>query len=58
MPKYIIEREIPIVTFDSRISDVCISISAKYPKGWLQGKSPIGYPPYHYGCRTTIGFLL
>ena len=54
----IIEREIPIVTFDSRISDICISISAKYPKGWLQGKSPIGYPPYHYGCRTIIGYLL
>lgn len=54
----IIEREVPIVTFDSRTSDVCISISAKYPKGWLQGKPPIGYPPYHYQCRTTIGYLL
>ena len=54
----IIEREVPIVTFDSRISDVCISISARYSKGWLQGKSPIGYPPYHYGCRTVIGYLL
>lgn len=46
----IIEREVPIVTFDSRISDICISISARYPKGWLQGKSPIGYPPYHYNA--------
>lgn len=58
----IIEREIPIVTFDSRTSDVCISISAKYPKGWLQGKSPIGYPPYHYNAvvggemvKTSVG---
>ncbi|MDB4352460.1 hypothetical protein OAA60_03405 [Porticoccaceae bacterium] len=54
----IIEREVPIVTFDSRTSDVCISISSKYPKGWPQGESPIGYPPYHYGCRTIIGYLL
>lgn len=53
----IIEREVPIVTFDSRVSDVCISISAKYPNGWLAGKSPISYPPYHYGCRTIIGYL-
>ena len=54
----IIEREIPIVTFDSRTSDVCISISAKYPKGWSLGKSPIGYNPWHYGCRSIIGYLL
>lgn len=54
----IIEREIPIVTFDSRTTDICISISAKYPKGWSLGKSPIGYPPYHYQCRTIIGYLL
>jgi len=54
----IIEREVPIVTFDSRTSDTCISIDARYSKGWPQGKSPIGYPPYHYSCRTTIGFLL
>lgn len=54
----IIDREIPVVTFDSRTSDICISISAKYPKGWPLGKSPIGYPPYHYGCRTRIVYLL
>ena len=54
----IIEREMPIVTFDSRTSDICISISAKYPKGWSAGKSPIGYNPYHYGCRTIMGYLL
>lgn len=56
----VIEREIPIVTFDNRVSDTCISISANYgQKGWPHGKSPVGYPPYHYGgCRTQIGFLL
>jgi hypothetical protein len=54
----IIEREVPVVSFDSRTSDVCISISARYPDGWLQGKSPVGYPPFHYSCRTTIGYLL
>ena len=58
--KDVIEREIPIVTFDSRVSDTCISISANYGQnGWPYGKSPVGYPPYHYGgCRTQIGFLL
>lgn len=54
----IIDREIPIVTFDNRTSDICISINAKYPKGWKAGESPIGYPPYHYQCRTVIGYLL
>ena len=56
----VIEREVPIVTFDSRVSDTCISISANYGQnGWPYGKSPVGYPPYHYGgCRTQIGFLL
>ena len=54
----IIEREKPIVTFDSRTSDVCISISSKYPNGWKRGESPIGYNPYHYRCRTVIGYLL
>ena len=55
----VIEREIPIVTFDSRVSDTCISISANYGQsGWPYGKSPVGYPPYHPNCRTQIGFLL
>ena len=54
----IIQREIPIVTFDNRTSDICISINAKYPKGWPAGESPIGYPPYHYQCRTVIGYLV
>ncbi len=48
-----IER--PIVTFDNRTSDTCIGISARYQeKGWPKGESPIGYPPYHYNCRTAI----
>ena len=55
----IIEKEYPIVTFDSRLSVTCASIGSKYSqKGWPVGKSPIGYPPYHYGCRTVIGFGL
>lgn len=54
----IIEREIPIVTFDGRTSDTCISIDAKYKKGWPLGKSPIGYNPWHFGCRSIIGYLL
>lgn len=55
----VIEREVPIVTFDSRVSDTCISISARYGQnGWPYGKSPVGYPPYHPNCRTQIGFLL
>lgn len=55
----VIEREIPIVTFDSRVSDTCISISDSYgQKGWPYGKSPVGYSPYHPSCRTQIGFLL
>ena len=50
----IIDREMPVVTFDSRTSNICMSISGKYPGGWKVGKSPIGYPPYHYQCRTII----
>lgn len=54
----VIEREIPIVTFDNRTSIVCAGIASKYPKGWKRGESPIGYPPYHYGCRTGIAHLV
>ncbi|MGO2457045.1 hypothetical protein [Vibrio casei] len=54
----VIEREIPVVTFDNRTSDICISVAANYgEKGWLVGKSPIGYPPYHPDCRTGVSFI-
>lgn len=54
----IIEREVPIVTFDSRTSDTCVSIAARYgQKGWEFGQNPIGPPPYHYGCRTSLAYL-
>jgi hypothetical protein len=51
----LITREIPIVAFDSRTTDICISVAARFgTKGWPAGESPVGYPPYHIGCRTTI----
>lgn len=54
----VIEKEIPVVTFDNRTSDTCISIAARYgEKGWDIGKSPVGYPPYHPQCRTGISFI-
>ena len=56
--KDIIDREIPSVTFDNRISDTCMSLSARYPDGWILNKSPVGYPPYHFRCRTFITFLI
>lgn len=53
----VIEREVPVVTFDNRTSDICISVAANYgEKGWKVGKSPVGYPPYHPQCRTGISF--
>ena len=53
--KDVVVREIPVVTFDSRVSDTCVSISARYgEKGWPVGESPIGFPPYHMNCRTTV----
>jgi hypothetical protein len=51
----IITREVPVVTFDSRLSLTCAGISSDYgQKGWPLGESPIGSPPYHFNCRTTI----
>ena len=47
-------REYPIVTFDNRISDRCRWIGTKYAKGWPVGQSPIGYPPFHFQCRTAV----
>lgn len=52
--KDLIAREIPYVTFDNRTSATCRSIDSLYSEGWPVGESPIGYPPYHFGCRTTI----
>jgi hypothetical protein len=55
--KDIIQRQVPLVTFDSRLSVTCAGIGAQYgEKGWEVGKSPIGLPPYHYNCRTSVGF--
>ena len=54
----IIEREVPIITFDSRTTSQCLSISARYAqKGWPVGESPIGLPPYHVNCRTVTVML-
>lgn len=54
----VVTREVPIVTFDSRTTDICLSISARYAdKGWPLGESPIGAPPFHFGCRTVLGYL-
>lgn len=47
-------REYPIVTFDNRISDRCQFIGTEYAEGWPAGESPIGYPPYHFNCRTAV----
>lgn len=50
----IIDREYPIVTFDNRLSDTCRNIAVQYPNGWPVGKSPVGRPPYHFSCRTSL----
>lgn len=46
------------VTFDSRTSDICISVNDRYSgKSWPVGESPFGYPPLHPFCRTIIRAL-
>jgi len=50
----VIAREFPVVTFDNRTTPICMGIASKYPKGWPKGENPVGYPPYHFGCRTAI----
>lgn len=52
--KDLIAREVPFVQFDNRTSNICRSIDSLYSEGWPVGESPIGYPPYHFGCRTTV----
>lgn len=46
----ILDREYPLVTFDNRLSSKCMGISVHYPDGWEFGKSPVGYPPYHFNA--------
>lgn len=54
----VVTREVPLTVFDSRQTPICASIAARYSdKGWPVGQSPIGYPSYHWGCRTQIVFL-
>lgn len=57
--KNVIAREVPIVTFDNRTSLTCLSHASNYGvKGWPAGESPIGYPPYHHNCRTSLAYLV
>lgn len=57
--KDVIAREVAVAVFDNRTSIRCVTISAKYgQKGWPYGESPIGYPPYHFNCRTVIVYLV
>ena len=56
--KGVIAREVPVTAFDNRRSLICTGIQDEYgQRGWPAGESPIGYPPYHYSCRTGIIFL-
>ena len=56
--KSVIAREVPVTTFDNRRSLICTGIQDEYgQRGWPAGESPIGYPPYHYSCRTGVIFL-
>lgn len=50
----IIDKEYPVVVFDNRRSITCSSIYINHKNGWPLGKSPVGYPPYHFQCRTII----
>lgn len=50
----ILDREYPLVMFDNRRSEICTSVYVKHKDGWPLNESPIGYPPYHFRCRTSI----
>jgi hypothetical protein len=56
--KDVIERLYLNVTFDNRISKICLSMGARYgigSKGFTIDKPPQeGLPPYHPNCRTNI----
>jgi len=54
----IIALEVPITAMDSRVSNICLSIAARYgQRGWPIGENPIGNPPFHVNCRTTLAYL-
>lgn len=53
----VIDRIVPLVTFDNRTSDICISIAARYvPKGYPVDNRPVKFPA-HYNCRTREIFM-
>lgn len=54
----VIAREFPVVTFDNRTTPICLGIASKYPKGWPIGQNPVGRPPYHFSCRTSLVHLV
>lgn len=57
--KDVIDREVPSTIFDNRRTLICMGIQEQYgEKGWLLGQAPMGYPPYHYNCRTVILHLV
>lgn len=57
--KDVIAREVPLIVFDNRTSATCLGIGSRYgQKGWPAGDSPVGYPPYHFNCRTAIVYLV
>ena len=57
--KDVIAREAPLIVFDNRTSSTCLSIGSRFgQKGWPAGESPVGYPPYHFNCRTAIVYLV
>ena len=57
--KDVIAREVPLIVFDNRTSSTCLGIGSRFgQKGWPAGESPVGYPPYHFNCRTAIVYLV
>ncbi len=54
----VITREFPVVTFDNRTTPICMGIASRYPKGWPMGENPVGQPPFHFACRTSLVHLV